>query len=206
MDALARNLRRFKFTIPGFVVVALGLLLPGCGGGASSNTIASISVSPSTASVNVNGQQQFSAIAFNSDNNQVLGQTFTWASSDTTVASIAASGVATGVGGGTAKITATAGGITSTPVLLNVTAVVASVAISPTTSTVAVGATQQLTATAYDAGGKAVPATITWQNSSASIATISSTGLVTGVSPGTVMITATANGVTSPVATVTVTP
>src|SRR5581483_10846472 len=100
----------------------------------------------------------------------------------------------------------TAGGVTSAPVTLTVTAVVASVTISPTSSTIKVGGTQQLTATAFDVTGKAVPATITWQNSSASIATISGTGLVTGVSAGTVMITATANGVASPVATVTVTP
>jgi len=198
--------RKFAFVAVLFCSAILALLLPGCGGSNSSDTVASISVTPPSASVNVNVQQQFSAQALDANDNQVLNQTFTWTSSDTTVATVAGSGVATGVSAGTAMITATAGGITSQPVTLTVTAVVTNVTLSPASSTVAVGGTQQLMATAYDANGKSVPATITWQNSSAAIATISTSGLVTGVSPGTVMITATANGVASPVATVTVTP
>ncbi len=206
MSVPVRDLRWCLFPVFILFVIASALLLQGCGGSSGSNTVASITVTPSAASVNVKAQQQFSATAFNSANNQVLGQTFTWTSSDTNVATIAASGVATGVGAGTAKITAAAGGITSPEATLTVTAVVASVTVTPNTSTIAVGGTQQLTATAFDTNGKSVPATVTWQNSSSAIATISASGLVTGVSPGTVMITATANGVTSPVATVTVTP
>ncbi|MEA2762937.1 MAG: serine protease [Gemmatimonadaceae bacterium] len=49
------------------------------------------------------------------------------------------------------------------------------------------GTTQQLTA---NLNGTAVP--VTWATSDASVATVSSTGLVTGVAPGTAAVTATA--------------
>ena len=181
------------------------LALSACGG-SGSGSVKTVSVSPTIATINVKQQQAFSALALDSDGNQVLGQTFTWTSSATNVATIAGSGVATGVAPGSAQITASTANVSSQPVTLNVTPVIASVTISPTSATIAVGGTQQFTATAIDVSGNVVQASFTWQNSNANIATINSSGLVTGVSAGTVMITATASGVTSPVATVTVTP
>ena len=60
-------------------------------------------------------------------------------------------------------------------------------------------ATQQFTATAKDSNGDTISGvTFTWASSATSVATInSSTGLATGVSPGTTQIMASANGVTS---------
>ena len=205
----AQALRSCKLT-PGLLfafLVLMAILLQACGGSSnSSGAVATVSVNPSLASVNVKGQQGFSALAVDSNGNQVLGQVFTWTSSNTSVATIASSGVATGVGPGTTMITATASGVNSQAVTLTVTAVIASITISPMTATIKVGGTQQMTATGVDIGGNTIPVTVSWRNSSASVATISSTGLITGVAPGTVMITANANGISSPVATITVTP
>ena len=184
---------------------ALALLFAGCGG-SGSGSVHTVSVSPTLATISVKNQQAFAALALDSSGNQVLGQTFTWTSSDTSVATIAGSGVATGVGPGTTMISASTGSVSSQPVTLNVTPVIASVTLSPASATIKVGATQQFTATAIDVSGNVVTATFTWQNSSAKIATIDANGLVTGLSPGTIMITATASGITSPVATLTVTP
>ena len=70
----------------------------------------------------------------------------------------------------------------------------------------AVGGTQQLTATARDASSNIVSgATFTWASSDASVATVSSTGLVTAVGSGTATITATAPGGAGGSTTVTVT-
>src|SRR5260370_29560882 len=79
-----------------------------------------------------------------------------------------------------------------------------SIAVTPTTLSVAVGATGQLTATAsYDSGNKIVTNSASWQSSS-SCATVTD-GVVKGVGPATsVTITATLAGV-SGTSTVTVT-
>jgi uncharacterized protein YjdB len=71
---------------------------------------------------------------------------------------------------------------------------------------VTVGQTTTLTAQTLDANGNALSGrAITWVSSSAAIATVSPTGVVTGVAPGTATITATSEG-KSGTATVTVTP
>jgi acid phosphatase type 7 len=88
-----------------------------------------------------------------------------------------------------------------------------SVSVEPSSATVDVGRTVQLTAAAKP---KKVVA-FTWSSSNASVATVSSTGLVTGVAAGTATITAasgsasgtatiTVRATTVPVASVTVTP
>src|SRR2546426_4351491 len=82
---------------------------------------------------------------------------------------------------------------------------VASVTVSPATTSVTVGATIQLTATAKDANGTALSGrTVTWATSNAAAATVSASGLVTGVAAGSATITATSEG-QSGTATVTVT-
>lgn len=70
---------------------------------------------------------------------------------------------------------------------------VKSVTVSPSSATVAVGATQQLTATVNPS---TTGATVTWSSSNSSVATVSATGLVTGVNPGSATISASAGGKT----------
>jgi uncharacterized protein YjdB len=66
---------------------------------------------------------------------------------------------------------------------------VTGVSVSPTSATLTVGGTQQLTATVSpsDATNK----TVTWSSSNASVATVNSSGLVTAVAAGTATITVT---------------
>lgn len=81
---------------------------------------------------------------------------------------------------------------------------VTSVAVAPTTASIAVGATRQLTASALpvEAGQN-----VTWSSSAPSVATVSATGLVTAVSAGTTTITATSvsDGTKTATAAITVT-
>ncbi|MNP22071.1 Bacterial Ig-like domain (group 2) [compost metagenome] len=63
-----------------------------------------------------------------------------------------------------------------------------SVVVAPATATIAVAGTQQLTATVSPAGA---PQDVIWTSSAPSKATVSSTGLVTGVASGSATITAT---------------
>ncbi|HYV99474.1 MAG TPA: Ig-like domain-containing protein [Gemmatimonadaceae bacterium] len=73
-----------------------------------------------------------------------------------------------------------------------------SIAISSATLTVLAGQTLQLTASPRDQSGNTITATVSWQSQTTSIATVSQSGLVSGVAAGTASIVATAtNGSTS---------
>jgi hypothetical protein len=192
-------------------VVAMLLVASSCGGGSSSSstTVSSVVVTPSVSSTTVNGHQTFTANALNQDGNSVGTVAFTWASSDTNVATISSGGVATGVSGGTAQITATAtaSNVTSPAVSLTVFPDVSSVSISPINATIKVGQQQHFVATATDVKGNNIAnAVLNWSISFSGVATIDSNGTVTGVSVGTVLVTANVGGVTSPIATLNVTP
>ncbi|HJU57023.1 MAG TPA: lamin tail domain-containing protein, partial [Pyrinomonadaceae bacterium] len=80
-----------------------------------------VEVTPSTATIPVSGQQQFTARGLDQFGNAMPGLTFTWESTDTSVATVDQNGLATGVGIGTTTIKATTGGKTGTATL-NVTA------------------------------------------------------------------------------------
>ena len=69
---------------------------------------------------------------------------------------------------------------------------------TPSSTSVGVGATLQLTASARDINGNVLNVSdFTWTSSDGSVATVDATGLVTGVTDGAITITATANNVSS---------
>src|SRR5439155_23530059 len=120
--------------------------------------------------------------------NTHTGQSFTWRSNNTAVATVSAGGLVTAVAAGSATISATSGGITGTAavtVTAPATATVASVTVSPATGGVDVGSTMQLAAVAKDAGGNPISGpTFTWTSNNKGVATVSASGLVTGVKAG----------------------
>ncbi|HET7650607.1 MAG TPA: Ig-like domain-containing protein [Gammaproteobacteria bacterium] len=68
---------------------------------------------------------------------------------------------------------------------------ISTITLSPTSSTIAVGATQQFTATAKNANGTTVSGvTYTWKSSDTNVATVDANGLATGVAAGTTKISA----------------
>ncbi|MEP6732978.1 MAG: DNA/RNA non-specific endonuclease [bacterium] len=76
-----------------------------------------IVVAPSDVIVTNGSTQQFTATAFDAANNPIPSAVFVWASSNTAVATVNSTGLATGVGVGDANITATSGAATGTGVL-----------------------------------------------------------------------------------------
>lgn len=75
------------------------------------------------------------------------------------------------------------------------TPVLTSVSVSPTPTTVYVGGSRQLTATAKDQYGAAMSGySFTWSSSNPSAASVSSSGLVSGVAAGSATITASTGG------------
>jgi uncharacterized protein YjdB len=133
----------------------------------------------------------------------------TWTSSAPAVASVA-NGVVTSLGLGSTTITASLGGVSGSTTVGSSAANLSSISVAPTTLSLALGLTSQLTATGHYTDGSTVDLTsqATWTSDNALIAGVSnalSHGVVTALLGGTAHITATLNGVASPAATVTVT-
>src|SRR5947199_2697924 len=159
--------------------------------------VASVTVSPASASVPIGQAVQLTATPKDASGNPLTGRTVTWASSNTSVGTVNASGLVTGVVAGATTITATSEGQSGTSAV-TVTAApvpVASVTVSPATAAVFVGQTTQLTATPKDANGNTLTGrTITWASSPSSIAGVNGSGLAAGVAVGSATITATSEG------------
>jgi len=170
------------------------------GSGSTNVTVAQVAatlaVTPSTGSLSAFGQtQQFAVSARDANNNAMTGAPITWSSSDPTVATVSSSGVATAVGNGTARITATSGRH-SAAATLAVAQTTASVAVTPPSSVLsAAGATVQLSAQASDANGQTIAnKTFTWTSDATGVATVSDAGVVTAVANGVAHISAAADG------------
>ncbi len=179
--------------------------------------VASVTVSPATASLTVGQTAQLTATPKDANGNPLTARTITWSSSDNTIATVSGSGLVTGVGpGGPVTITATSEGQSGTAAVNVTLAPVASVTVAPSTANIAITGTVQLTATPKDANGNPLTGrAISWSSSDNTIGTVNGSGLVTGVAAGSVTITATSEGKSgtasvtvagAPVASVTVTP
>ncbi|MNK18571.1 Leupeptin-inactivating enzyme 1 precursor [compost metagenome] len=119
-----------------------------------------------------------------------------WVSSNPAVATINATGLVNGISAGTVTITYTNSNGCSNTMTLNV---LGTPTISGTLNA-CVGATTQLSATGIPA------ATNPWTSSNPAVATVSNTGLVTGISAGTATITFTNSGSCQNTALVTINP
>ena len=157
--------------------------------------VASVTVSPTTASLQAGATRQFSAVIKDSAGNTLTGRVVTWASSNAAAAGVNGSGLVTGVAAGSATITATSEGQNGSSVITITQVPVASVAVSPASASIQLGETVQLIATPKDANGNALSGrTMTWSSNNTTVATVSSSGLVTGQAAGSATITATSEG------------
>src|SRR5437660_3714475 len=157
--------------------------------------VASVEVTPATASVQAGQTVQLTATPRDAGGNPLSGRTVTWSSSNTSVAAVSNSGLVSGVTPGSATITATSEGKSGTSSVTVTNVPVATVDVSPPSASVQAGQTVQLTATPRDAGGNPLSGrTVTWSSSNTSIAAVSTSGLVSGVTPGSVTISATSEG------------
>lgn len=161
-------------------------------------TLLSILVSPPTSDILVNNSQSYSATANYSDGSRVdITNLASWTSSNTAVATIMPTGVASGVTSGTSTINANYQTksssaqltVSSTPALVSVT-------VTPASNTVMVGNSKNFTATARYSDNTTVNITsvANWSSNEAQFATVDQNGLATGVSEGLATINANYNG------------
>lgn len=226
-------MRRFAI-ISGFLV-SLIAVLTGCGGGGSSNKVTQVILSPTSISMNAGDVIQITATAEDSTNGAQTAN-FTFNSSNVSIATVAntngassalicagvwdtsfivCNGTSAGVPlTGTANITATANGITSTPAIITVHPKVSSVAITGSFGgCVSRTQTAQFTAhvcstlvtppassgpcapNAADIANTAGP--VTWSSTNTSVVTVDGNGLATAVTPGVAGLVASVSNVSS---------
>ncbi len=156
----------------------------------SGNLVTDINISPDNETIIMEDDVTLSAEVLPSN---ASDKTVTWSSSNTDIATVNSAGVVTGVAVGTVTITATANDgsdvigtatITVEPIL------VTDITVSPATATVITSETEQLTVSVLPAN--ATDKTVTWSSDNTDVATVDETGLVSAVSPGSAIITATA--------------
>jgi uncharacterized protein YjdB len=158
--------------------------------------VASVSVSPTLSNLQIGGTAQLSAVTRDASNNVLTGRVVTWASANAGIASVNGSGFVTALGAGTTQITAISEG-KSGAATINVSAPaplpVATVSVSPASASIPVSGTLQLSAVPRDASGNPLAGRlVTWSSQNPSIASVTSSGVVTGITAGgPVTITAT---------------
>ena len=184
-------------------------------GQSTAGPAASITLSPDSVFI-TGATYQMTATVRDAEGNILIDQPVTWSTSDPAGLSVSSTGLLTALTGGYYGVTATVNGLTAYAWVYVAAGPAASVSVAPTQGSVgAAGDTIKVTATVRDAAGRLLYyPSVTWTSSDVAVATIAAdssrnTGLafatVTGVSPGSVTITAT-SGTASGSASVTVTP
>ena len=162
----------------------------------SAPVLVSLTVSPANYSVATGAAQQFAAFGTFSDGSAKQLTTANWQSSNTS-ATIASTGVATGVTAGNTMISATLSSVTGSTGLTVSPVTLQSIAATPKNSTIAAGNMQQFFATEVNTDGSTFDLTnvATWTSSDSAVASIVSGGLATATTTGWTTITASSQGV-----------
>ncbi len=162
-------------------------------------TVASVTVTPTSVALNVGGTQQFTATATYTDGSSSnVTNSAVWnvqSLGGGTVASVNSTGLATAQSVGSAIVRASYSGFTgSASITVGSTGVVlTSIDVSPKTMTLTIGQTGQLTVNAIYSDGSIVDVTGKSTYSVGQIQTyvsVDASGLVTGVSDGSAIVTA----------------
>lgn len=161
-------------------------------------TVTQIYDTSGSSSLGVAAVRQFTATGNYSDGTQqYLTQQVAWTSENTGVATVSsAMGLVAAVAPGTVNIDAALNGITGKSSLTVIARNLTAIAITPVNWAMKAGKSQQFSATAEYGDGtmQDVTASAAWSSSTATVATVSSSGLVTAVGAGTTTITANYTG------------
>lgn len=148
--------------------------------------VTGISVNPGALSLTVGQTTQLSAAIFPVTASNKL---VTWSSSNSAVAAVSNTGVVSAQGAGSAEIAARSGVHTATiSVKVSAPAVsVTGISVNPSSLNLAVNQSAQTTATIDPAN--ATDKGVTWASSNTSVATVSTTGVITAQGAGTAVVT-----------------
>ena len=157
----------------------------------------SISVAPATLTLPVNGASSIVGTAFDCKGNSIRNKKISYSSSNTAVATVTTEGNVIAVGIGGASVSAVADGKSASVQVTVTPETAANVTVTPSTLTLRRTNTRQLTATARNNQNTIITGrTFRWGSSNSSIVSVDQNGLLTALTPGTVVITAEADQTT----------
>ena len=196
-------------------------LFAACGDSSGPQRLATLTVTPASATLAAGGTQQFTVTGTDQDGNQVTVDAETWsvASGGGTINSSTGLFTAgTTAGTFTNTVTVTCNGITGTATIIITPGPLATITVTPNPGTMPINGTQQYTAVGRDANNNVVAITPTWSVVNGGGAINATSGLFTAGSTvgtfnntvratsGTLFGNATAIVTPGPLATITVTP
>ena len=168
--------------------------------------VTTIVVTPAASQMEMGRTVTLTAVVKDQRDSVMTGKTVTWMSNNTTIATVVTAvatagtttATVTGVTKGTANIVASVEGKSTTIPVFVVDPTVATVTVTATVpTTFFVGETLQATSTARDASNNALTSFVTsWTSSAPTVASVSTSGLITALSAGTTTITAASGGKT----------
>ncbi len=185
-------------------VAGVVLAAAACGGGSQTSStksapvLASIAIAVSPASIRVSQTASATATGVDQNGAPITLGTVAWSVSNPAIASISGSGTIVGVSAGVVTVLASSGN-RSGQAAFTITApvMVASVAITPSSARLTAGQSQQLSAVVTDSANNVVSGqTVSWSTSASTLVSVTPTGLVTAVAPGSATISASLSGVT----------
>ncbi len=158
----------------------------------SNREVRTVAILPRTGFLRLDIPRSFGALLFDSTGVQITGRVITWTSLTPSVVTVSPSGIARGVSLGTARFTARVDDAVDT-VQFTVTQIpVGEVELSPANTSVIQGKNISLNLTVRDSTGAEVTGrNVVWATSNPLVATVDNSGVVTGVSPGNALISAT---------------
>jgi len=179
--------------VPGFSDVAAVTVTPA--------QLTNVVVNPSSISAPAGGTRMLNATGlFTDGSTQPMTTQVTWASDNGNVVAVSnapgSQGLLTTLSVGSANVTARFGTVVSVPVPVSVTVVkLVSIEVLPDMASTALGFSRQMFAMGHYNNGSAQPlSSVSWSTSDGSIASISSSGLLSTVAQGTVTVSAGVGG------------
>jgi uncharacterized protein YjdB len=166
----------------------------------SPTAVASVTLVAPTQNLTIGQSVQSVVTLKDAQGNILTGRTISYSTENSSIVTVQASGVITGVGAGTTNVRATSEGKSATLgiTVATTTAVVpvASVTLTASGTSLAIGQTMPVQVTLKDGHGTVLTGrTITWSSSAPTVATVSASGVVTGVAGGSAMISASSEGI-----------
>lgn len=177
----------------------IGLAALACGGdaastGLDSEPVASVTVTPPVTRIAPGGRAQLHASVRDGAGTILTDHVVTWSSTNEDVATVSESGLVSGLSDGATVVTAASGG-QSGSAAVTVRTAVEEIEIRPAEAVISVSETVELVAITRDKDGNVLSGRqLVWTSGSAGVATVSPSGIVTGVAAGTARILATTEG------------
>lgn len=159
---------------------------------------ASIQLTPSTASIASGTTQQYAVnVVYTDGSLQPVTTGLSWLSSSASVAGVNSNGLATALAPGQTTISVFYNAMSATASLTVTPATLTNIVVTPITTVVGVNGNVQFTATGVfsDSSTQDLSSQVVWTSSNGTFATINATGLATGLSAGSLTITATSGAI-----------